>query len=294
MDAPFVDHDEQMDSAPQVSGLFRYPLKSAAGEPLDVMRLDPWGPTGDRRWMVVDADGRSLTAREHPRMLLITAAGTPDGLRVAAPGAADLHVRYPDRAPETVFVHRWAVPAVAADETAHAWFTALLGVPARLVHQADPTGRPTDPAFSTPDDRVSLADGYPVHVTTTASLAALDELVGAGRFPDEAPVSMTRFRPGVVVDGTAPWAEDGWRRLRIGDAEFRAVKGCGRCVLTTLDPETADRGREPLASLVRHRRWDGKSWFGMYLIQDAPGAKLIVGDRVKILEAVEHSDGPPR
>lgn len=283
-----------MNAVPRVGGLFRYPLKSAAGESLDAMTLDPWGPAGDRRWMVVDAAGRSLTAREHPRMLLITAAGTSDGLHVATPGAADLHVRHPTGAPATVFVHTWAAPAVAADEAAHAWFTALLGVPARLVHQAEPTRRPTDPAFSTADDRVSLADGYPLHLTTTASLAELDELVANGRFPDEGPVSMTRFRPGLVVDGTTAWAEDGWRRLRIGDAEFRAVKGCGRCVLTTLDPQTAERGREPLASLVRHRRWDGRSWFGMYLIPDTPGTTLAIGDPVEILEAVAHPDGPPR
>lgn len=282
------------DPSPRVTGLFRYPLKSAAGQPLDAMTLDPWGPIGDRRWMVIDADGRSLTAREHPRMLLVTVTGTPDGLQVAAPGAADLHVQHPSGVPETVFVHSSPAPVVPADEAAHAWFSTLLGVPARLVHQADPTGRPTSPAFSTADDRVSLADGYPLHVTTTASLAALDDLVAAGRFPDEWPVSMIRFRPNLVIDGTTPWAEDGWRRVRIGDAEFRAVKGCARCVLTTLDPETADRGREPLASLVKHRRWDGQSWFGMNLIPDTPGATLAVGDPVEILEAVEHPDGPPR
>lgn len=281
-------------AVPRVTGLFRYPLKSAAGEPLETLTLDPWGPTGDRRWMVVDSDGRSLTAREHPQMLLITATGTPDGLRLATPGAAELQVRYPTDVPQTVFVHSWETPAVAADGAARAWFTALLGVPARLVYQADPTRRRTDPAFSAAGDRVSLADGYPLHVTTTASLAALDELVAAGRFPDEGPVSMTRFRPTLVVDGTTAWAEDGWRRMRIGEAEFRAVKGCGRCVLTTLDPQTAARGREPLVSLVRHRRWDGKSWFGMYLIPDTPGASLSIGDPVEILESVEHPDGPPR
>lgn len=280
--------------SPRVTGLFRYPLKSAAGLSVALLELEPWGPAGDRRWMVVDGNGRSLTAREHPRMLLLGATVTPDGLRVTAPDRADLQVRRPRGEPETVFVHSSPAPVVAADDAAHTWFTDLLGVPARLVHQADPAGRPSNPAFSTGDDRVSLADGYPLHVTTTASLAALDDLVAAGRFPDQWPVSMRRFRPNLVVDGTPAWAEDGWRRLRIGHAEFRAVKGCDRCVLTTIDPDTSDRGREPLASLVKHRRWDGRSWFGMNLIPDTPGAAIAVGDPVEILEAVEHPDGPPR
>jgi uncharacterized protein YcbX len=104
---------------------------------------------------------------------------------------------------------------------------------------------------------------------------------------------MTRFRPSVVVRGSEAWAEDGWRALRIGAARFRAVKGCDRCVLTLVNPDTAVSGREPLASLVRHRRWDGKSWFAMQLIPDTPGVTIQVGDDVEILEAVE-SDGPPR
>ncbi len=68
-------------------------------------------------------------------------------------------------------------------------------------------------------------------------------------------MTMTRFRPNLVIDGTDAWAEDGWRRLRIGDAEFLAVKGCSRCAITTTDPETTERRKEPLATLARHRRW---------------------------------------
>jgi uncharacterized protein YcbX len=105
---------------------------------------------------------------------------------------------------------------------------------------------------------------------------------------------MMRFRPNVVVRGAPAWAEDDWRRIRIGRAEFRLVKGCARCVLTTLDPETAAKGMEPLMSLARHRRWDGATWFAMNLVPDTPGATIGVGDVVEVLDAVEPGNGPPR
>ena len=97
---------------------------------------------------------------------------------------------------------------------------------------------------------------------------------------------MTRFRPSVVVAGAPAWAEDGWGGLRIGAVTFRVAKGSDRCVFTTIDPDTAEKGKEPLATLARHRRWDGKVWFCINLIPDAPppGATITVGDPVTILE----------
>ena len=105
---------------------------------------------------------------------------------------------------------------------------------------------------------------------------------------------MMRFRPNVVIDGSTSFAEDGWRRLRIGAATFRAVKGCDRCVMTMTDPDTARRSKEPIATLARHRHWDGATWFGMNLIPDTPGVTIHVGDEVEILEEVPAPDGPPR
>jgi hypothetical protein len=105
---------------------------------------------------------------------------------------------------------------------------------------------------------------------------------------------MTRFRPNLVVVGAEPWAEDDWRRIRVGDALFRVVKGCARCVITTIDPETADREKEPIRSLARIRRWDGVTWFAINLIPDTPGAMIRVGDPVEVLESVEPGAGPIR
>jgi uncharacterized protein YcbX len=178
----------------------------------------------------------------------------------------------------------------------------VAGEPVRLVYLDDPTRRRPNPRYSRDGDLVSFADGYPLLVTTESSLAELNELIAAGPLAAEGPLPMRRFRPNVVVAGTEPWAEDGWRLLEIGDVAFRAVKGCDRCVLTTIDPDTAARGKEPIATLARSRRWDGKTWFGVNLIPDPPGpagsprttGSIRVGDPVRILEQADRSDGPLR
>ncbi|GAA2310946.1 MOSC domain-containing protein [Nonomuraea roseoviolacea subsp. roseoviolacea] len=172
-------------------------------------------------------------------------------------------------------------------DAAAAWLSELLGEPVRLAWQDDPRGRPVDPLYSRPEDRVSLADAYPLLLTTTASLDRLNAWVAEtaaerGEEP-RPPLSMRRFRPNVVIDGVAePFDEDTWKRVRIGEVDFRVSKGCDRCVLPTIDPVTLAKGKEPTRTLARHRRWDGKVWFGVNLIPDGPGV-LTQGDPVTVL-----------
>jgi len=275
----------------------RYPLKSARGERLDAASVEPWGLAGDRRWMVVDPDGLALTAREVHPLLLLDPEITAAGLRVRAPGAEPLDVAAPDPGRQ-VPVRLWRSELTAAHaEEADAWLGEVLGRPARLVHLDDPTRRSVSAEYAAPDDRVSFADGYPLLVTTTASLDALNDVVLEGSQGTHEPLPMTRFRPNVVVDGVPAWAEDDWRRVRIGGVHFRAVKGCARCVITTLDPGTAEGGKEPIASLARIRRWDGATWFGTNLVPDLPDGRPVTireGDAVEVLEAVEPGAGPIR
>lgn len=282
--------------AQSLQAISRFPVKSCRGEALATALVEPWGLGGDRRWMIVDDDGLVITARKYPQLVLVDAQLQPDGsLELSHPGLVSLHVDVPDPG-RLVPVTVWSSTLDAADagEHAHAWFSKVIGIPARLVYLDDPMRRRPNPAFATSADRVSLADAYPLLLTTTASLDALNNLIGAGPCAAEGPLPMTRFRPNVVVDGATPWAEDGWRRLRIGEAVFRAVKGCDRCALTLVDSDTAHKGKEPIATLSRHRRWDGKTWFGMNLIPDTPGTTINVGDQVQILESVPAPDGPPR
>ncbi|MFY9806650.1 MAG: MOSC N-terminal beta barrel domain-containing protein [Pseudonocardiaceae bacterium] len=265
-----------------LTGINRYPIKSCRGHCLPQATVEPWGLAGDRRWMLVDDDGRAVTAREYPQLVLVTPEFDAGRLLVRAPHADPLLVSPPDGSAATdVRVFSSQLAAAPALDDAHAWFSKVIGKPVRLVHLKDPTQRRPNPAYSRERDRVSFADGYPMLLATEESLAALNDLIAAGPRPQEGPVPMTRFRPNLVVAGAPAWAEDGWRVLRIGAASFRAVKGCARCVLTTIDPDTASTGKEPLTTLARHRRWDGKVWFAINLIPDNPGVTLHVGDRVE-------------
>ncbi|WP_028642737.1 MOSC domain-containing protein [Nocardioides sp. URHA0020] len=278
-----------------LTSIHRYPVKSCRGESVPELLVEPWGLSGDRRWMLVDASGAVITAREVNRLVLVDPAITPYGLVVNAPDLPELVVPVPDPAAQTP-VELWEshLTAAAAGAEADAWFSKAMGRTARLVHLDDPTRRPTSPDFSEPDDRVSFADGYPLLLATEESLAALNDVVLERATDPAEPLPMTRFRPNVVVAGAPAWAEDDWRRIRIGEATFRAVKGCARCVLTTIDPETAVRGKEPIASLARVRRWDGKTWFGINLVPDTAGVTVRVGDAVEVLDAVPAGGGPIR
>ena len=270
-----------------VSALARYPLKSGRAEPLTEAAVEPWGLAGDRRWMLVDEHGEMLTGRRVPELVLVEARLEDRALVLRVPGHPPLRVQEPIAAARVevdIFGSRFpATPAVGGED----WLAAVLGRPARLLHLTDPRVRPADPDYAGPGDVVSLADGFPLMLTAEESLAALDGWVAAGPRPEQGPLGMGRFRPNLVVSGADGWAEDRWRRLRIGQVRFRVVKACERCSFTRVDPDTAARTAEPLLSLARHRRYDGKTWFGINLVPDQPGGVLRVGDAVEVLDAVE-------
>jgi uncharacterized protein YcbX len=257
-----------------------YPLKAAKGLGPASAVVEPWGLAGDRRWLIVDTDGRFVSQREHAKLALLTVTPTEGGVTLSAADHLDLAVAVPDRGPLLdVTVWRSTVAATPAGTDADTWLSAFLDTDVRLVYLDDPTRRPVDPHFGRPEDRVSFADGYPVLLTSTASLSALNGWLAE---TGDSPLPMNRFRPNVVVDGFAPWAEDNWTLLRIGEVTFRSVKPCGRCVVTTTDQDTAVRGRQPLAALTQHRRVDQDVLFGQNLIPDGRGT-IRVGDPVEVL-----------
>ncbi|MGV9558416.1 MOSC domain-containing protein [Streptomyces sp. NPDC003401] len=263
-----------------------HPVKAFRGQAPREAEVEPWGLAGDRRWVLIDHGGKVVTQRQQPRLAQAAAELLPGGgLRLSAPGLAPLTVSVPQPAgtvPLEIF--RDKVEGVLADEAAHAWCSAHLGADVRLVHMDDPaTRRAVDPEYGLPGETVSFADGYPLLVTTVASLDALNSLIARGEHAAEGPLPMNRFRPNVVVTGTKPWAEDGWSRLTIGEVGFRVAKPCGRCVVTTTDQSTAERGREPLHTLGRHRRLDGRLVFGQNLVPLSRGT-VRVGDPVTVVD----------
>lgn len=256
----------------RISSLHTYPVKGGHRLDHDAALVEPWGLAGDRRWMIVDQDGNGITQRQAP---ILT------GLRpVPYAGGLDLNgfrVDEPVDGPKaTIRVFSSKPPLTARIAPAATDFiSTFLDRPARLAWLADTGVRPIE-THARPSDRVSFADGYPLLLTTTASLDALNDwLLEAG---DE-PVPMTRFRPNVVISGTRPWAEDNWLggRLQLGDVTFRAAKSCSRCVVTTIDQDTGETGRQPLRALGRHRRYTDGLLFGINLIPDiTPGETGII------------------
>jgi uncharacterized protein YcbX len=139
------------------------------------------------------------------------------------------------------------------------------------------------PDYALPGETVSFADAFPLLLTALSSLKSLNSLIAEGDRAEEGPLPMDRFRPNVVVAGTTAWAEDEWQRIAIGEVAFRVTKTCGRCVVTTTDQATAERGKEPLRTLGRHRRFGSELVFGQNLVPEAPGT-IRLGDPVTILE----------
>lgn len=272
-------------ATPVLRSLHIHPVKSVAGHTPAEAAVEPWGLAGDRRWMLVDAAGRAVTQRQQPRLALAAAAPLADGgVRLTAPGSAPLAVAVPEPSgTAAVELFGEKVEAVPAGAASDEWFSAYLGAPVRLMHLDDPAyRRPIDPDYALPGETVSFADGFPLLVTSVASLDALNSLIAQGDHADEGPLPMNRFRPNLVVDGTAPWAEDGWRRVAVGGVSFRVAKPCGRCVVTTTDQTTAERGKEPLRTLARHRRFGDRLVFGQNLVPEHTGT-LRVGDPVRVL-----------
>ncbi|MFH9400522.1 MOSC domain-containing protein [Streptomyces sp. NPDC017638] len=269
-----------------VQSIHVHPVKAFRGVAPRSAVVEPWGLAGDRRWTLIDDGGKVVTQRESPRLAL--AAAEPlagGGVRLSAPGRAPLTVEVPKPAGTIpVDVFRAKVEAVPAAAAAHAWCSAYLETDVRLVHMDDPAvRRAVAPDYALPGETVSFADGFPLLVTAAASLDALNSLIAEGPHAHEGPLPMDRFRPNLVVAGTEPWAEDGWRRISVGDVVFRVAKPSARCVVTTTDQDTAARGREPLHTLARHRRTGGKVLFGLNLVPLGPGT-VGVGDPVRVLD----------
>ena len=263
-----------------LSAIHVYPLKSGAALSPAQAQVETRGLADDRRWMLVDADGRFITGRQNPRTVLLQAHPLAAGLRLSAPGTAPIDVGFPgaDAARRSVTVWKDTVAALDAGDAVAAWLQGVLGREVRLVYMDAAAVRPVDPERARAGDEVSFADGYPLLLISQAALDGLNARLAT-------PLPMLRFRPNLVVEGVPAHAEDGWRRLRIGGIEFEGVKPCVRCVFTTVDPARGafDPSGEPLRTLKEYRRSPKGITFGLNLIARGHGV-LRVGDTVEVLE----------
>jgi len=261
-----------------VSGINVYPVKGMKGIALERALCTDRGIEHDRRWMVVDGEGHFLSQREHPRMATVWTDLDRDFLSLSAADAGEVRVPLepPPAPPMKVRVWRSTVEALPASREADFWLSEYLGMPCRLVYMPDDSERYSNPQYAGEGKRVGFADGYAYLLIGEGSLQDLNARLAEKEHPA---LPMNRFRPNLVVAGSPPYAEDGWKEVRIGGAVFRAVKPCGRCQVTTTDQSSGEvRGPEPLATLAEYREsGEFGLMFGMNLVSEVAG-KVRVGD----------------
>lgn len=272
----------------QLTQLFIYPVKSLAGFAVESADVDALGLVGDRRFMVVDDEGRFLTQRTLPRMALIRTSLSATTVNLSLADGELISVRRAsDPSAPLRNVSVWKSEGLLAEdcgEAAAAWLSRALATRCRLVRIGEKFLRPILKAnVAGPGENVTFADAFPFTVISTASFADLnDRLVAQG----EDALPMDRFRPNLVVSGCPAFAEDEWGRFRIGAVTFHAGGPCARCSVTTTDQATAERGKEPLRTLATYRRDPtdpGDVNFGQNLVHETKSGSLRVGDPVEIL-----------
>lgn len=253
-------------------------MKSLAGEDVSSAQVHPWGLEQDRRWCLVDGQGKVLTARTHPHLLGLTARALSATTvqitdRDGAVITADMGASHDSIA---VTLQGQDRMALASDEV-NAWVSERAGIAASLAWQPDPLLRPIDPDDGgNPGDVLSLADAAPLLLTTEASLTQLN----AWTDPAVEPLDPVRFRPNIIIDGDEPFAEEGWTGVTIDGLRFRVTMICGRCAMPTIDPSTLHRSKEPIRTLAAHRARENKTWFGIRLTPLDTG-RIAVGSTVE-------------
>ena len=276
-----------------------YPIKSLKGIALSESVVEKRGLRLDRRWMLTDPDGMFFTQREVPKMAAITVRVESGELRVESESGENLSVPFePDRGSrQNVVVWQSEVESVVYNGQFSEWFSDALGRKCQLVVMPESWDRHVNEQFDSGGDIVSFADGYPLLLANEASLEELNDRIG----DEKARVPMNRFRPNLVVSGAEPFAEDMWRRIKIGETIFRVPKPCARCVIPTIDQDTGEfDGKEPSRTLATFRRprqvypdtfasyaFQGNEvLFGTNLIPENAGAVVRIGDDVEVLETI--------
>ncbi|MCU7835328.1 MAG: MOSC domain-containing protein [gamma proteobacterium symbiont of Taylorina sp.] len=274
---------------PFVSELWIYPIKSLGGILQDKVQLEKRGFQYDRRWMLVDDNNHFMSQRKISKMALISVALADFGLAVRAPDMPALIIPYPDpqiELLEEVKVTCWNDQIIAhhINTAIDNWFSEFLGIDCQLVYMPESTLRAVDIDFAKNNEITSFSDGYPNLIVSEASLEDLNSRV-------DIHLTINRFRPNIVISGCEPYAEDTLGHFKINNIDFFAVKPCSRCIVTTINPETAEKeSQEPLKTLATYRKKNNKVMFGQNLLHQFNPAvvnELRIGDKLIIIEAAE-------
>lgn len=260
----------------KISELYIHPLKSAAAISLEQGLLDEFGLQHDRRWMLVDDKGHFLSQRQLPEMCLINAQVMEASLKLTAPGMPDIDAFTDEGSNSEVIVWGDACNAYDCGDDVAEWLSYFLKTASRLVYFPDDEIRQVDQEYAEQADKTGFSDGFPLLLISQASLDDLNARL-------EKPISMTCFRPNLVVSGTEAFAEDDWKEIKVGDITMRVVKPCSRCSIPSVDPSTGKRSAEPVKTLRDYRLRDSKVFFGQNVIANTTGM-LELGMPVEIIK----------
>lgn len=257
--------------SPTIASIHIYPIKSMGGIELTESTVEVRGLQYDRRYMLISSSGRFLSQRQCPEMAYFHLRFNPDrtGFLVQFQGdVLELPLALNTHQNQVVEAQIWDdwVSVLVAEKTINEWFSVRLNQPIRLVYLPDTSLR----ISAKGEETMSLADGYPILVISQASLEKLNSHI-AENTTVSGPMEMMRFRPNIVLGNLKPHEEDAMGEFELGDVQLQVIKPCSRCVLTTLNPNTLQRGEEPLRTLSTYRKFENKIHFGANVVCRKPG-----------------------
>ncbi len=270
----------------QVCHLFTYPLKGARSTHTDAAKIEVNGLAGDRQMMLVDPHGKFITQREHPGLAMLQVRADGASVQFTADGKGQFQAARPDGTNRiNVTIWKSEVSASVAEENVNQLLSDWLARDVRLVFFDAASKRTANPDWAGDNAAIRFSDAYPILITTTGSLKALNaDMTAHG----EHTVGMERFRPNIVIDSEQAWAEDYWAAIEIAGVRLDLVKPCDRCIVTTQDQQTGSRsGASPMPAMRRIRlsvdpRVTGVL-FGWNALPRGEG-KISIGDPVTVVE----------
>lgn len=260
-----------------LSALNIYPIKSCKGIALNSVTIGKKGPGLDRRWVIVDANGRFMSQRQFHQLALVETQLEGNSLVIQIPNEKPCRCPIAEKG-QMREVTVWNDTCLAVDQGDEAAekLSRFLQTDCRLVYMPDTTFRQVNQKYApSENDDVGFADGYPFLLISEASLDDINSRLTS-------PVPMNRFRPNLVIRGCKSFEEDSWSEIRIGEIHFKIAKPCSRCIVTTIDQNTGIKGTEPLQMLATYRKQEKGIMFGQNIIHKNLGT-LTVGAPVEII-----------
>ena len=224
-----------------------YPIKSLGGISLQSSEVEERGLKYDRRWVLVDESNTFFTQRDFPEMALIKVSIDDNGLKLnhKTKTIEPLFIpfNFEHSKSDKVVIWEDTVAGEFYNKQIDNWFSDIIGIKCHLVKMPESTKRVVDESYAK-NKIVGFADGYPFLIIGQSSLDDLNSRM-------EAPLPMNRFRTNFVFTGGRPFEEDGWKKFKIGNVVFEAVKPCARCVITTTNQDTAERLQRTAADIIK-------------------------------------------